>query len=370
MRVLPLLLAVTSAVGMLLPAGGAAALDPRVEQSRAELRRARDAAAAATAALDHAAASYEEARDHLERLTIEREQTRDEVEAAQLAVDEADAQVRDRMVALYMHPDLRLEAIDRAVLADDVGEALHRLELVDQLARTGVQKVARADRVAGRVRAAEHDHQVVTAGIRDAVRERQERASTLGAALARARREVGAADRELEAVEATVAQEKEQARRARERAHQLALTQQGVTGGGAPPPVVNGRVCPVGTPNGFSDTWGAARSGGRSHQGVDMFAAHGTPLYAIEDGTIRTSDNSLGGVSVHINGASGDAYYYAHMSTRTVVSGQRVRTGDVIGAVGNTGNARSTPPHLHFQYHPGGGGPVNPTSLVTALCRS
>jgi murein DD-endopeptidase MepM/ murein hydrolase activator NlpD len=58
------------------------------------------------------------------------------------------------------------------------------------------------------------------------------------------------------------------------------------------------------------------------------------------------------------------------MSTRTVVTGQRVHTGDVIGAVGNTGNARSTPPHLHFQYHPGGGGAVNPTPLVTALCRA
>lgn len=370
MRVLLLLLAVTAAAGILLPAGGAVALDPRIEQSRAELRTARDAAAAATAALDHAAASYEEARTHLERLTIEQEQTRDEVEAAQQAVDEADAQVRDRMVALYMHPDLRLEAISRAVLADDVGDALHQLELVDQLARTGAQKVARVDRVAGRVRAAERDHRVVTAGIRDAVRERQERASALGTALAHSRRDVEAADREVKAVEATVAREREQARRARERATQLALTQQGVIGGGSPPPVVDGRVCPVGTPNGFTDTWGAPRSGGRSHEGVDMFAAHGTPLYAIEDGSIRTSDSSLGGVSVHINGASGDAYYYAHMSTRTVVTGQRVRMGEVIGAVGNTGNARSTPPHLHFQYHPGGGGAVNPTPLVTALCRS
>lgn len=74
-------------------------------------------------------------------------------------------------------------------------------------------------------------------------------------------------------------------------------------------------------------------------------------------------------MSVHLEGASGDTYYYAHMSTRTVVTGQRVRTGDVIGAVGNTGNARSTPPHPHFQHHPGGGGAVNPTPLATALCR-
>lgn len=366
MRVLPFLLAVVGAIGVLVPAGHARALDPRIEQSRAELQRARDAASAATEALDRAAAAYEEARAHFERLTAERARTRDEVAAAEQAVDVADAQVRDRAIAMYMHPDLRLEALDRAVLADDVGDALHRLELVDQLARVGVRKVALADRIAGRVRAAEHDHQVVTAGVRDAVREREERAAALGAALARARRELEAAGERVEEVEATVARE-ERARRARARA--LALPATG-PGGGAPPAAVDGRVCPVGAPNAFSDTWGAPRSGGRSHEGVDMFAAHGTPLYAIEDGTIRTSDSSLGGVSVHITGASGDAFYYAHLSTRTVVTGQRVRTGDVVGAVGNTGNARSTPPHLHFEYHPAGAGAVNPTPLVTALCRS
>jgi len=366
MRVLPFLLAVVAAIGVLVPAGDARALDPRIEQSRAELRRARDAASAATEALDRAAAAYEEARAHLERLTAERARTRDEVAAAEHAVDVADAQVRDRAIAMFMHPDLRLEALDRAVLADDVGDALHRLELVDQLARVGVRKVALADRIAGRVRAAEHDHQVVTAGVRDAVREREERAAALGAALARAHRELEAAGERVEEVEATVARE-ERARRARARA--LALPATG-PGGGAPPAAVDGRVCPVGAPNAFSDTWGAPRSGGRSHEGVDMFAAHGTPLYAIEDGTIRTSDSSLGGVSVHITGASGDAFYYAHLSTRTVVTGQRVRTGDVIGGVGNTGNARSTPPHLHFEYHPAGGAAVNPTPLVTALCRS
>lgn len=368
MRVLPLVLAVTATIGMLVPPTGALALDPRIEQSRAELQRARDAASAATQALDRAAAAYAQAHAHLERLMSEREQTRDEVAAAERAVDVADAQVRDRAIVMYMHPDLRLEALDRAVLADDVGDALHQLELVDQLARVGVRKVEQADRVAGRVQLAEHDHRVVTAGVLDAVREREERAAALGTALARARRELDDADERVDEVEATVAREDEQARRARVLA--LALPATGPGGRGAPPPVVDGRTCPVGTPNAFSDTWGAPRSGGRSHEGVDMFAAHGTPLYAVEDGTVRTSDNSLGGVSVHITGISGDAFYYAHMSTRTVVTGQRVRTGDVIGAVGNTGNARSTPPHLHFQYHPGGGGAVNPTPLATALCRA
>lgn len=370
MRVPLLVLAVTVVLGVVVPVGGAGALDPRIERSRAELERARAAATTVTTELDRAAASYAESWAQLERLTAEEEDTREEVRAAEQRVDRADRQARERLVALYMHPDLRLEALDGAVLADDVGEALHKLELVDQLARTGVRKVARVGRVAGRVRAAEHDHRLVTAGIRDAVRERRERAAELSVVLAEARRQVEAADQEVAEVEATVARERRQRRLERQRQRSLLAAPGVVATGGAPPPAIDGKVCPVGPPNGFSDTWGAPRSGGRSHEGVDMFAAHGTPLYAVEDGTIRTSDNSLGGVSVHLSGASGDAYYYAHLSTRTVVTGQRVRVGDIVGAVGNTGNARSTPPHLHFQFHPGGGSPVNPTPLVTALCRS
>lgn len=195
MRVPPLLLAVLAVVGVIVPAGGAVALDPRIERSRAELQRARDVAAAATAALDAAAASYEEARAHPERPTIEQGRP-----ARTSRRPSRPSTRRTRRCAPAWSrctcPHLRLEAIDRAVLSDDVGDALHQLELVDQLARTGAQKAERADRVAGRVRAAEHDHRVVTAGIRDAVRERQRRATALGAALARARRQVKAADRE------------------------------------------------------------------------------------------------------------------------------------------------------------------------------
>ncbi len=354
---------------VLVPASGAGALDRRVERSRAELQQAREAAAATAARLDRAAADYEEAQAHLGRLSDEEQRTELEVADAQRNATEVDIQVRDRLVTLYKHPELRLHALTRAVVAADVGETLHKLELIDQLARSGAAKMARAERVAVRVQAAEHDYRVVTAGVRDALRVRRDRASDLGAALARARSEVSAADRRLRTVQATVAAEAERRRLERQRVRQLRLAQNRQAGGGPLPPV-DGKVCPVGRPNAFSDSWGAPRSGGRSHQGVDMFAAHGTPLYALEPGTVRASDNSLGGVSVHLAGSSGDAYYYAHMSERIVVTGQRVRAGEVLGAVGNTGNARFTPPHLHFQYHPGGGGPVNPTPLVTVLCRS
>lgn len=374
MRLLPRWLPVLVACAVLVPVTAVGAADPRIERSRAEVQRARQAEAAATARLDAAAAAYEEAWAHLERLDGEEERTRAGVVDAERRVSQADREVRDRLATLYKHPGLRFDIVGQAALGTDVGESLHQMELIDQLARHGIQSVAQADRAAGRVHAAERDYRLVTAGVREALRERRQQAASLSQALAEAEAAVAEADEALASAEAQVRAEREQRRRERalERARQaqLGARQGGSVAGAAPLPAIDGKACPVGAPNAFSDSWGAPRSGGRSHQGVDMFAAHGTPLYAVEAGTIRTSDNSLGGISLHLTGVSGASYYYAHLSERIVVTGDRVEAGQVVGAVGNTGNAISTPPHLHFEYHPGSGAPVNPTPLVTALCRS
>ena len=102
-----------------------------------------------------------------------------------------------------------------------------------------------------------------------------------------------------------------------------------------------------------------------------MIAARGTPLVAIEDGTIkRMSNGGLGGITIYLTGASGDQYYYAHLDAWApgLSVGQSVAVGEMIGTVGNTGNAQYTVPHLHFEFHPGGGSPVNPYPLVAGLC--
>ncbi len=143
-------------------------------------------------------------------------------------------------------------------------------------------------------------------------------------------------------------------------------------GGGAPPPVViAGRTCPVQGVVAFSDTWGAARSGGRSHKGVDMLAARGTALVAIEAGTIsRMGNGGIGGITIWFKGDSGDDFYYAHLDSFAsgISKGQHVSAGTKIGTVGTSGNAPANVPHLHFEYHPGGGSAVNPTPLVRSLC--
>lgn len=151
-----------------------------------------------------------------------------------------------------------------------------------------------------------------------------------------------------------------------------AVTTTTTTVAAAPPPVVtDGKTCPVNAATSFSDTWGAPRSGGRTHEGVDMVAARNAPIVAIETGIVtRTSNSSLGGLSIYLTGASGSRYYYAHLEyiADGISGGARVSVGDLLGGNGSSGNAPDWLPHLHFQYAPPGSGWVNPYPLVKALC--
>ena len=116
------------------------------------------------------------------------------------------------------------------------------------------------------------------------------------------------------------------------------------------------------------DTFGAPRPGDRTHQGVDIFAPRGTPVVSATRGIVsRLGENSLGGTVVWVLGPAGDHHYYAHLdSVADLRTGQRVAAGDVVGTVGNTGNARSTPPHLHYGVYRRMGGAINPFPLLAA----
>jgi murein DD-endopeptidase MepM/ murein hydrolase activator NlpD len=100
-----------------------------------------------------------------------------------------------------------------------------------------------------------------------------------------------------------------------------------------------------------SSLWGADRDGGaRRHEGIDIFAKKRTPAVASADGRVtRVEENNLGGKVVFLRPEGKDYnLYYAHLDTQSVSAGQQVRAGDVVGLIGNTGNARTTPAHLHF----------------------
>jgi murein DD-endopeptidase MepM/ murein hydrolase activator NlpD len=129
----------------------------------------------------------------------------------------------------------------------------------------------------------------------------------------------------------------------------------------------NGKTCPVAGPVSFIDSWGYPRSGGRSHEGVDMMANYGVPVVAITSGSITYAGyGDSAGNWLILSGNDGNAYWYMH-NQQNLVNGGAVQAGQQIATVGDTGNAVGTP-HLHFEFHPGGGGPVNPYPLVASLC--
>ena len=117
----------------------------------------------------------------------------------------------------------------------------------------------------------------------------------------------------------------------------------------------------------IADTWHAPRTEGRQHEGQDIFAPRGTPVYSATNGYVwRVGENRLGGKIVYVIGAGGRGYYYAHLDAHAsdLAAGDYVTPETVLGYVGTTGNAAGTPPHLHFGvYTPAGA--INPLSLLS-----
>lgn len=118
-------------------------------------------------------------------------------------------------------------------------------------------------------------------------------------------------------------------------------------------------------PKALRDTWHAARSGSRKHEGIDIFAKRGTAVRAATEGIVlRVGTNRLGGQVVWVLGPGGQRHYYAHLDRFSdIAPGMRVEAGRVLGYVGNSGNAKGTPPHLHYGVY-GVDGPVNPYPLL------
>ncbi len=107
-------------------------------------------------------------------------------------------------------------------------------------------------------------------------------------------------------------------------------------------------TCPIPSGSEFIDSWGAARSGGRRHKGVDMVADRGEPIVAVQAGEATFKRSRLGGNAVWLTTETGNKFYYAHLDSFEG-SSRTVAAGEVIGYVGSSGNAKG--PHLHFETH-------------------
>lgn len=309
--------------------------DPLSVAVRPELvTAARDAVTAATATLDAARAAAERHAAEVSRLSAELASLesggRDAVEAAAAARKA----LSDRAVAAYLVGDVdeRLALLD----TDDVVDIGVARSYVGVVVDANQQLVRRYERLS---RALDRDQLRLADDLAEASLESDERTRTVRSAFADLLERV----RELSAYEA-----------------------------GAQA-YVDGFVFPVAGETEFIDSWGFPRMSGTPsahwHQGTDVFAAFGTPLIASENGVLeRVGVASLGGNKLWVRGDSGVEYYYAHLAAFApgVAEGRRVRAGEVVGYVGDTGNARGTSPHLHFEIHPGGLGPINPYPLLTA----
>ncbi|MFO1432809.1 MAG: M23 family metallopeptidase [Candidatus Competibacteraceae bacterium] len=146
--------------------------------------------------------------------------------------------------------------------------------------------------------------------------------------------------------------------------HPLAVTQLLMS---EPPARLSVPVADV-QPTQLRDTWGAPRSGGRRHHGIDIFVPRGRAILSTTPGIVTTrGQNRLGGQSVGILGPGGQWHYYAHLDAFAPLRmGQWIDAGTLLGYVGNSGNAKGTPPHLHYAIYGAQGGALNPYPLLAA----
>jgi murein DD-endopeptidase MepM/ murein hydrolase activator NlpD len=283
------------------------------------------------------AAEVAVARAHL--ATVE-----DEAEAVAARAGRIEARL-DRMRDV-----VQAQAVERFVQGgeDHAGatDALLRGEGVDQAGRADVLArtvTARSDEVLRAYRAAREE----LAGVRRHLVEVRGMAAAAVAELDQRSLEAAAA------LEGQVVLEAERLEAAR-------LEAVGAAGG-------TGFLCPVDGPRAFTNDWGQARSGGRRHQGTDVLSPRGTPVVASVAGTVEGHRSSLGGISYTLVGDDGTTYYGTHLDSLAGASG-RVERGTVLGTVGNSGNARGGPAHLHFEIRPGGGPAVNPYPTLAEHC--
>ncbi|HXF71736.1 MAG TPA: peptidoglycan DD-metalloendopeptidase family protein [Actinomycetota bacterium] len=304
-----------------------------------DLESAKERLAAAQAALDRATAAWQAAEAKLA-------QTEDQLAATRAAI----VRTQRRLAAIAARIDRRARvaymsgvggAIEALLSSSDLTDFSDRLEFIGAVAESDADLVTRA----------EVTREELRRQLADLARLREERARD-AERLEQAR---SAAEARVEELAAEVA---DLERQLEAREAQLLL--------GVAPTVAGAiQVCPVQGPNSFVDSFGAPRSGGRTHQGIDLIAPYGTPVVAVHAGNAVRRPNLLGGLAVILYHTNGDYTYYAHLSSYGAAGA--VGAGTVIGYVGSTGNAGSVN-HLHFEYHPGGGGAIDPYAMLRAVC--
>jgi peptidoglycan LD-endopeptidase LytH len=317
-----------------------AALPPSRADTEDDLAAAKKRYAQVQAELDRATAAYQTALSKYQKTIDEIAATRARVEKTKARMNRLRRNLAERARLAYERGVAG--TLDVLLSSDDFGQFSDRVEFLDRMSETDAELILLTRVTQEELRRQEQQ-------LRDLSQTQEAAADALA-------KQQAIIDARLSEAAAIVAK------------HESILEAQRAVAklGG---PVVQGQAlqaCPVNGPRSYWNDWGQPRSGGRTHQGTDILASQGTPVVAAQSGSLSLSSNSLGGISAYVYGS--DMTYYAHLSGYAgVPSGASVSAGQVIGYVGNTGNAAGGPPHLHFEYHPGGGGAVNPYPYLVAV---
>lgn len=332
-----------------------------------------------------AAAAHNAALDRRDAVATRIGETRTEVRLTTRQLRSSRERLGERMVALYVRePPDPFEALLQS------GDLADVLAVTDLLERTAASDAAVVAKVKERRQALERLRARLAADAVVAGRELAEAQSqrrrlealldTRRRALEGAREELGTLLAAERARLARLAARKKEAQEEARRAAATSVASPSVSPGPASPsagaasaPVPGGsHVYPLAGPSTFGDDWLASRPGGRYHEGIDLFAARGTPVVAVADGTLfRVGYSGISGNRFWLRDEGGTEFFYAHLDGYTAAAreGAAVAKGTVLGYNGDTGDARGTSPHVHFEIHPGGGGPVRPYPIVSAWPR-
>jgi len=349
-----LVIALVALVGSLFPLASDAVTRSQVDEACQDSEDQLAAYRAAQTEFENAALDYEAALNEVEALEVKQGRMEASVDTHTAALEVVQAQLEEKAVQMYMMGGFNNPGI--IFSASSVDQVMTTSEFLNSATIGGQQSINDIIAAKSDLTRFQDDLDVVHG----------ELSAAEAAALDVVTRQEAAMDAEQEAYSRLSDRCKDiTAQYDRERAEAAARAAQRASGSVQ----VGSFICPF-TPGrtSFIDSWGYPRSGGRSHKGVDMFAARGEPMYAVQAGTARASSNRLGGLSVHLTADSGFRYYYAHLDSIAFSGSRRVSQGDVVGYNGSTGNARGTSPHLHFEIRPSGGGAVNPYPTVRAAC--